>query len=224
MPKAAILSVARDIVFSLATRGDVGFEGPAWEKCFADAIGADWKPSNVGLDDVVLGNCCWGAKTVKSEKPFTQSTVRLISGRNSPDYSFDVDGVRALGPDKVGQMVLAIWNERVSAVRKRFKHVRTVVLLKGPGLLSCSIFEHETVRFEPERVRWRWNRKNNLEGEIAGTHRFTWQPHGSQFTVIESVPTNRACFTVKAPPTLPADVKEVVLRLLGFDETWVGLR
>jgi hypothetical protein len=86
-PKGLILSVAKDMIYSLSVRGIDSFEGPDWEQTFARAIGAGWKPSNIGLDDVVLRNCCWGAKTVKSNKPFSQSTVRLISGRNSPDFS-----------------------------------------------------------------------------------------------------------------------------------------
>ena len=53
-------------------------------------VGADWKPSNVGLDDVVLDNCCWGAKTVfaGSKDISKQKVVRLVSGRNSLTFSF----------------------------------------------------------------------------------------------------------------------------------------
>ena len=41
-------------------------------------VGAEWKPSNVGLDDVVLDNCCWGAKTVFGATNIEkQQTVRI---------------------------------------------------------------------------------------------------------------------------------------------------
>jgi hypothetical protein len=50
----------------LATKGRPSLEGEEWEKIFASSIGAEWKPSNIGLDDVVLGNTAWGAKTVKN--------------------------------------------------------------------------------------------------------------------------------------------------------------
>lgn len=173
----------------------------------------------------MLGSCCWGAKTVKYQRPFTQPQVRLICGRNSLDYSFGVEGVRAMEPNEVGTMVLAIWNERVAAVRERFHHVRTVVLMKGPGLLSGSLFEVETLRYDPERVDWRWNKNGILEGFWDdGSHRFSWQPHGSQFTIVQQVPDVRHSFSVKAPPSVPADVKALVLEVLGFDASWVEIQ
>lgn len=76
------------MVYLLASKGKPILEGPEWESIFATCIGADWKPSNVGLDDVILGNIAWGAKTVKARNPAEQSKVRLISGRNSPVYSY----------------------------------------------------------------------------------------------------------------------------------------
>ena len=85
--------------------------GHTREQIFAECIGADWKPSNVGLDDVILENCCWGAKTVFSSSNIEkQSTVRLISGRNSPTYSYGVDSVMSDDPNLIGKMVLDIWN------------------------------------------------------------------------------------------------------------------
>lgn len=76
--------LGKELVYLLASKGKPILEGPEWEAIFAHCIGADWKPSNVGLDDVVLGNTAWGAKTVKHKKPSSQKKVRLISGRNSP--------------------------------------------------------------------------------------------------------------------------------------------
>ncbi|MDE0472466.1 MAG: hypothetical protein OXH57_11045 [Ekhidna sp.] len=58
--------LGREIVYLLASKGKGVLEGSEWEEIFAYCIGADWGPSNVGLDDVVLGNTAWGAKTVKS--------------------------------------------------------------------------------------------------------------------------------------------------------------
>ena len=39
-------------------------EATDWEESFARAIGGRWKPSNVGLDDVLLEQTAWSAKTV----------------------------------------------------------------------------------------------------------------------------------------------------------------
>jgi hypothetical protein len=62
-------------------------EGSEWERIFAKAIDAEWKPSNVGLDDIIKGAFAWGAKTVKSNVPHQATSVRLIPGRNNPEYS-----------------------------------------------------------------------------------------------------------------------------------------
>lgn len=76
--------LGKELVYLLASKGKAILEGPEWESIFATCIGADWKPSNVGLDDVILGNTAWGAKTVKARQPSRQAKIRLISGRNSP--------------------------------------------------------------------------------------------------------------------------------------------
>ena len=57
-------------------------------------------------------------KTVKTKKPSIQKTVRLISGRNSPVYSFGEKQISEVNPDNLGSQVLEIWNDRVSAARK----------------------------------------------------------------------------------------------------------
>jgi hypothetical protein len=99
----------------LASKGRADLQGNKWAQIFALCIGADWKPSNVGLDDVVLGNTAWGAKTVKSGvKDFTNlKKVRLISGRNSPVFSFGSTFDTSTDPNLVGEEVLEIWNERI---------------------------------------------------------------------------------------------------------------
>ena len=92
-PKGFALALGREIVYLLATREIPKIEGEDWEEIFARCIGAKWTPSNVGLDDVQLKQMAWSAKTVKNNNPFTVRNIRLISGRNSPDYSFDIENV-----------------------------------------------------------------------------------------------------------------------------------
>lgn len=219
-PKNFGFNVGREIVYLLATKGKAILEGPDWEEIFANCINAKWKPSNVGLDDVTLGACAWGAKTVKAAKPSKQKTVRLISGRNSPGYSFGEKTTAKVDPNHVGEQVLAIWNERVSAVREKFKTLRTVVLMKSSDLTEVSIFEFDTIRYDPELYAWEWNENDNLVGleKNNGTHRFTWQPHGSQFTIIEDVPNNCLIVKIKSPKKLN---KESVLNGIGFDKSWI---
>jgi hypothetical protein len=220
-PRSFAQAVGLEIVFMLASSRHPAIEGPEWERIFAKAIDADWKPSNVGLDDIVKGAFAWGAKTVHSTNPHQQPRVRLISGRNSPEYSFDTI---ADTDDGIGAQVLQIWNGRVDGLRDKFKELRTVVLLKPQNFdgekLPFAIFEQETVRYAIDRYTWRRNPRGNLEGFDKETeqHRFTWQRHGSQFTIIEPVPNDRLRLLIRKPPSLSADR---VLELVGFDPSWI---
>lgn len=219
-PKDFPFLLGKELIYLLASKGKAELEGSDWENIFANCIGADWKPSNVGLDDVVMGNTAWGAKTVKSTKPSNQKKVRLISGRNSPVYSFGEKIDTSADPNLIGKLVLDIWNERVSAIREKFKHLRTVVLIKSNDLSEVVVFEFETIRYDHELYKWEWNKNNNLIGIDKKTeeHRFTWQPHGSQFTIIEEVPEKSLVIRIKQPKTLD---KEQILKVLGFDKSWI---
>lgn len=215
------LKIGREIVYLLTTKGKPVLEGPEWEEIFANCVNAEWKPSNVGLDDIVLDTCAWGAKTVKAS-PLTAKAVRLISGRNSTIYSFGESDIGKAEPNHIGEQVLSIWNERVSAIRKKHKHLRTVVLMKGNCLSEVGVFEFETIRYQPELYSWKWNKNKNIEGfeKTSGEHRFTWQPHGSQFTIKEIVPDDYLIIQIKTPPKLN---KETVLKGIGFSNDWITI-
>ena len=94
--------------------------------------GDELKLPVIGLDDVIFGNCAWSAKTVKGN--LSQKRVRLISGRNSPSYSFN-EGVinKNADPNLIG-------NE-----------VRTL-----------RIFEVETKCYNAEFYDWFWNKRGNF--------------------------------------------------------------
>jgi len=219
-PKDFPFLLGKELIYLLASKGKPELEGSEWESIFALCIGADWKPSNVGLDDVVLGNTAWGAKTVKATKPSSQRKVRLISGRNSPNYSFGERSDQKSDPFLIGKLVLEIWNERVSAIREKYKHLRTIVLIKASNLLEVLVFEFDTIRYDYELYNWEWNKGNNLIGthKKSGEHCFTWQPHGSQFTIIEDVPEKGLVIKIKQPKTLD---KDQILTALGYDKSWV---
>jgi hypothetical protein len=214
------LIVGREIVYLLASKGRANLIGSEWEAIFATAIGAEWRDSNVGLDDVRLGNTAWGAKTVKSTNPSKQKRVQLVAGRNSIVYSFGSNIDTSVDPNLPGDQVLSIWNDRVSAIRERFDHLRTIVLIKSDDLSEVVVFEFETIRYDQELFYWEWNKNNNLKGYSKQTkeHMFTWQPHGSQFTIHEKVPSNSVLIKIKKPEGLD---KEKTLQALGFDKTWI---
>ena len=118
------------------------------------------------------------------------------------------------------EAVLGIWNERVAAIRAKYQHLRTVVLVKSDDLLEVAVFEFDTVLYEPTAYEWSWNMKHNLEGRDKGAnqHHFTWQPHGAHFTIIEEVPDKRLALRLKQPPALESNA---VLATMGFDPSWV---
>lgn len=219
-PKGFPYLLGKELIYLLASKGKPELEGSEWENIFANCIGADWKPSNVGLDDVVMGNTAWGAKTLKVANPSALKKVRLISGRNSPNYSFGERSDQEADACLIGQLVLEIWNERVSSIREKYKHLRTIVLLKSNDLSEVVVFEFDTIRYDHELYNWEWNKNNNLEGthKKTGEHCFTWQPHGSQFTIIEAVPERGLVIKIKRPKTLD---KDQILKALGFDKSWV---
>jgi hypothetical protein len=227
-PASFVNNLARHISYHLATRPEADLEGKDWEKIFANCIGATWKPSNIGLDDIthIASSTAWGAKTVKGKVYTTEDiksqtqVVRLISGRNSPNYSYgEATNPRTDDPNDIGGMVLEIWNTRVREVRAKFENLRTVVLIKGDDLLSAVVFEYDTDMYLAEDYNWIWNKKGNLEGceKSDGTHRFTWQPHGSQFTILEKVPQNALRLRFKKPRQL---LMGAVLTQIGFDESF----
>ena len=221
-PSGFAMELGKELIYLLATRNPPTLEGSDWEQIFARCVGAQWAPSNVGLDDVQLHQMAWSAKTVKNKNPFKVKRIRLVSGRNSPDYSFDIENVHTEDPNLLGEMILGIWNARITEVRKRFATTRTVVLIKGEDLSTVSVFEEEALKFLPEDYEWDWNERGNLEGYLKGTDskKFTWQPHGSQFTVTTNVPANRMKIRIRRPPVFDRDE---VLTQLKFDPSWVEI-
>lgn len=84
------------------------------------------------------------------------------------------------------------------------------------------MFEFETIFYREEDYWWQWNERNNLEGFIKNSnqHIFTWQPHGSQFTIIEDVPDDRLAIRIKKPPIVNRDE---ILKAIKFDESWIEI-
>lgn len=213
-------AVGEQLVYILATRGETDIEGKEWEQMFAKAVNAEWKPSNVGLDDIVLGNTAWGAKSVKHRKPSSQRSVRLISGRNDLQYSYDFVAIPGEKAEEAGELVLNIYNERVYKIRESYKHLRTIVLIRSYDLTESVIFEFDTVAYEPSQYTWVWNTRKNLCGysKLDGKHKFTWQSGGTQFTIIEEVPNEKIVVNIQKPELID---KETLLKSIGFDKSWV---
>ena len=218
-PKDFPYKIGEQLIYILATRGEVDIEGKEWEAIFGKAIGADWTPSVVGLDDIRMGNTAWGAKSILNKKPSIVTNIRLISGRNDLINSYDYNVQPGLLPDEHGEKVLNIYNARVTAIREKFQHLRTIILIRSKSLLECVIYEVDAIRYDPELYYWKWNGKN-LYGYSKSTHiqKFTWQSGGQQFTIFEFVPKERLVINLRKPEVVS---KDFVLDKVGFSEDWI---
>lgn len=200
--------------------GRTDITGADWGDAFAQAIKGLHLDSPVGIADVVLNKNCWSMKTVKKSDPFSAKNIRLISGRCSPDYSYGITDPHK-DVQKTGEAVLGIWNERVNIANDRYSQLRTSILIRSNDLLSYSLFEEETLRYRTTDYRWDVNKNGNLIGLDKNEKVcFTWQPHGSQFTIHTEIPDSSVKFTIKQPPKLE---RKEILEKIHFDTSWITI-
>lgn len=201
----------------------VELTGDEFSDVFAEVIGGEPMPKKIGVGDVSLDRTCWSAKTVKSDAPHRAKTVRLISGRNSPSYSLGIEDPFE-DVQKTGDAVLSIWNARVDEVRAQFADSRVIVLIRNLDKLEFTIFEEELTRFPAEDFTWSINQKRNFEGREKNgrRHMFTWQHHGSQFTIIRQVPGSSRKFKIDRRVDKES-IKEIYRKLdeaIDFQIVW----
>lgn len=222
IPDGVVLEVGRQIVHRLAV-GHADITGDDFGGIFANAIEGEHRSRPLGIADVIRNGCAWSVKTVKAGNPFTQEKIRIISGRNSPDYSLDISNPRA-DVEETGRAVLKIWNERVNEAMGSHDELRVVVFLRNMATREFVLFEQEAERYIPNDYRWTTNIRRNLEGHdrTTGDLVFTWQPHGSQFTIHRKVPAAARKFSITR--NVPIIEVERVLRLAGYRDDWVELR
>ena len=113
IPQELIKKIGKQLVYMLCV-GRHDITGDDWGNVFAQAIGGKHLQSPVGIADVVFEKMAWSMKTVKSTKPFkTEASVRLISGRCSPDYSYGINDPHE-DIEKTGRAVLGIWHTTIT--------------------------------------------------------------------------------------------------------------
>lgn len=218
IPDEVIYSICGNFVFLLYTgRNDIS--GDDWGDAFADAMGGTHLKSPLGIADVVLNKMAWSMKTVKSATPFSSNCVRIISGRCSPDYSYGITDPHD-DVEKTGRAVLEIWNERVNIATEEYSPVRNCILVRSNDMTQFCIFEEDCHRFRTADYSWQANKNGNLIGieKSTGTTRFTWQPHGSQFTIHTTIPDNARKFSLRHPDPLK---KDEILERVAFSPSWV---
>ncbi|HAS87978.1 MAG TPA: hypothetical protein DCS48_01530 [Desulfovibrio sp.] len=175
--------------------------------------------SPVGLADVVKNNEAWSGKTVQSKNPHTTKSVRIISGRNNLTYSYDIDNPFE-NIQHSGECVLNIWNERLDIVHQRFSNLRTTVLIRNMDSFEFTLFEIDTNRVLTREFKWKTNQHKNFIAHniLTSKHTFTWQPNGSQFTIIHPVPASAVKFKLKHPPVLDF---EKTLDQIDYSNSWI---
>ena len=218
IPHEIILRIAGSIVFLIYT-GRKDMTGDDWGDIFASAIDGKHLSSPLGIADVEKDHTAWSMKTVKNTCPFNAKTVRLISGRCSPDYSYGiVDPHEDI--QKTGEAVLAIWNSRVDIALAHYKATRTGILIRSNDLRDFVYFEEYLEHFKLYQYEWKENTRGNLEGfdKYTGIKHFIWQPHGSQFTILCNVPSDSIKFRIRHPEPMS---EKIVLKSLNFNSNWV---
>lgn len=220
LPEPLIKKVGAHIVYLLHT-GRKDMTGDDWGDIFADVIGGTHFSSPVGIADVAYGEMAWSMKTVKTASPFNCKNVRLISGRCSPDFSFGITDPHE-NIQKTGQAVLAVWNERINIAYEEYNPVRVNVLVRNNDLSEFCIFEEYIERYRTSDFVWEENKNGNLIGrkKDSGETFFTWQPHGSQFTIHAKVPEDAVKFKVRKPPVISMSE---TLKNIHFDESWIQI-
>ncbi|MBQ7690092.1 MAG: hypothetical protein IJT30_02720 [Muribaculaceae bacterium] len=220
LPSEVITKIGGSIVYLLHT-GRTDISGDDWADVFAMAVGGTHFASPVGIADVAVGKMAWSMKTVKHSNVFKCKNVRLISGRCSPDYSYGIQDPHA-NIAKTGQAVLAVWNERINIAYDEYNPVRVNVLVRNYDLTEFVLFEEYIERYRTVDYRWIENKNGNLIGihKQSGRTCFTWQPHGSQFTIHSEIPNDAIKFRVRKPPIIN---QELALTNIGFDESWIEI-
>lgn len=216
-PASLIEGLAKRFVHLRAV-GLSDMSGDQFSRIFSDAISGQEYGKPLGVADVAWNGCCWSVKTVKHKRPHTAPHCRLISGRNSPDYSAGISDPRA-DLERTGRAVLEVYNSRINEAREQHDDVRLVVLIRNMQSQEFTLFERPLVPVVVNNYTWGLTERNNLIGVEEGEIAFTWQPHGSQFTVHEPIPRSATRFYIrKQPPTLTL---EQVIRLAKFKPDWV---
>ena len=199
--------------------GRKDISGDDWGDIFAAALNAQHLQSPLGIVDIALGSTAWSAKTVKAANPMNGKTVRLISGRNAPVFSYGNDDPFA-DVQETGQQVIGIWNARVAEAMQAYSQLRTVVLVRDMVRFRFKVFEQATTQFDPSDYVWSLNARNNFEGHsrLDKAHVFTWQPHGSQLTILRQISGSARAFEVKKPDAVDPQAH---LAALGYTDDWV---
>ena len=166
------------------------------------------------------------SKTVPERSPHARAPDPMCGEmRKSGSYEQKTGGYEQCCSERTEQ----IRSRATDKIKKKelndnpyYNPLRSSILVRSNDLLSYTLFEEENRRYAASNYSWEENKNGNLIGiDIdTGEIRFTWQPHGSQFTIHTKVPSNAVKFKIKQPPML--DV-EKTLKQINYDDDWVEI-
>jgi hypothetical protein len=219
IPPSLAIQIGKRIVHRLAV-GQSDITGDDFGTIFAQSIGGEHRGKPLGIADVWWQNCAWSVKTVKPPRPHTVKKIRVISGRNDVDRSFDIKDSH-LDVAATGRGVLQIWNSRINQALSEYEDLRIFIMVRNMAALEFTLIEIAAEQYVPSEYRWEENKKGNFEGfDIQrNEHRFTSQAGGRQFTVIHHVPASAYRFRIAHKPGMLE--QEHVLRLVDFQDDWI---
>ena len=223
IPDKVLHSIGAQIVHHLAVnKADI--KGDDFGNMFAKAIDGIHRESPLGVADVIWNECAWSVKTIKGNFPFKRigKPIRLISGRNSPDFSLGIENPHE-DPIATGRAVLAVWNSRINQASNDHKDLRILVMIRNINTKEFLLFESEASRYVADDFEWSFNKNRVLEGrsKTDNSHLFSWQPHGSQFTILRDVPGSARCF--KIIKEIPRIEMQSVLEAIDFNSDWISI-
>ena len=97
--------------------------------------------------------------------------------------------------------------------------MRLVVFVRNMVAQEFTLFERPIYPLVVNKYRWVVNTRGNLIGFDDDAHVFTWQPHGSQFTIHEPIPQGAVRFRIAHEPAV-LEMNKVLLEV-GFKSDWV---
>ena len=74
------------------------------------------------------------------------------------NYSYDNDNPLA-NIQETGNQVLQIWNARVEQATQQYPNMRTIVLIRDMEEFEFTLFEHQTVQYDPANFTWTLNQE-----------------------------------------------------------------
>jgi hypothetical protein len=218
IPPSIVVEIGRRLVHRM-TVGQVDIEGNDFGEIFAQSIRGTHRGKPFGIADVIWQGCAWSVKTVKDKNPFTQTNIRVISGRNNVNYSFGIKDPYA-DIAATGAGILEIWNKRLDTSLNEFDDLRIFIMVRNMSTLEFTLMEIEPVRFVASEYYWEKNKRGNLLGFDVRRkeHRFTWQ-YSTQFTVMRHIPASAYRFRIKQRP--PMLQQAHVLQFAKYEDDWI---